>query len=322
MFLATKKFFEKQTQKWLNKDAPNRDQLQTGHQVFFWEKNFGQTTWKGPFEIIQTKPHKIRIDLGNNKSRWLLNNRVALDPGNFQNGDAAQAIGQPTDLQAIASILQQENAKLENLINFQKRKIQASQLLINSLQDANQELMPQPINQAAINAIQDEDARTQDYIRALALRIYSSHRPVSEAFTPQELDTWSRYSVQEINEWLSGHPLYTPEWRTSLCRFVDNSTKPQFDPGDLPVHQPAAQAVPHQASVPGAATTPKPPVKMERKPSMIRSLKKAVSKNTRKLTSRFTKKNPDSNNNFAGSGTSFRSYLGTDPGGSGVVSFD
>ena len=60
MFLATKKFFEKQTQRWLNQDAPNRDQFQTGQEVFFWEKTFGQTTWKGPFEI---RPNRTKSAL-------------------------------------------------------------------------------------------------------------------------------------------------------------------------------------------------------------------------------------------------------------------
>jgi hypothetical protein len=294
IYLETKKLFEYDDQQ-QQAQAPNQEGFQIDQEVTYWEKSFGVTSWKGPVRIIQVRPHKVQVDLGNGKTRWLVNQRVSHNNGILQKGEVAMTTTPPTS-----------EPQLINLIRHRALQHQAGLQLIKDLKGPQ----AQPINCNLISAISTEDAATQDHIRGLAHRIFNSPLPPSEVLTPQELLTWSKYPVSEINDWLFGHPLLQPEWRPHLCEF-DEDTGKALPPGPAPpvIPAPLMVAAPQPLQAPAPTSTPKP---SQRNKSFLKSFRSFSSKTKKQICNR-VKATLDGNNNSVASGGTSTFYRGLDP---------
>jgi len=310
IYLEMKKLFQEKVYH-DSETVPNVCEFQTGQKVFFWEKSFGDIKWQGPFPILRTKEHKVQLDLGKNKTRWFMNERVALSPENFKNEDAGEIhpiqmqahIQESQSIKPIAELMLQQQQELDQLIKIRARKLDAGQQLMTQL--INQH--PSQANYPVINAIQDEDAQTQHYLRTLAFRVFNSPLPASEALTAPELQLWSRYPVQELNTWLTGHPLLPPEWRNYLCKFETETRRAPLPPEDDPIPEPPEvpglqdQLVPQPGPAPLQAIAQKTKTETKKVLKTIKSFSSAARKS---VTSKFRKK-PDRNNNQAYSQSTF-----------------
>ena len=320
-YLEAKQMLDKQVQK--DKDSePNVDNFQVNQEIKFWEKSFGSTLWKGPFKIIQVKPHKVQIQLGPNKTRWLVNQRVRPACEISEKGEVSQdflpspqRVSQNfqnlTEAQAIAAVMQAEEETLTQLIKKQAQKVMAGKCLMTQL--INQAPLIRN-TQASINSIKEADAQTQAYIRTLANRVFTSSAPTSEVLTPQELTQWTKYPVGEINDWLFGHPLLQPEWRPSLCEFDEDFNQEVLAPDPEPPGLPPAPAHPIQIPQPGPSFAPPPPdssgKSSKRNKGVLRSIRSFTSK-ARKTV--MTKLKTDRNNNDLGPVSTSTFYRGLDP---------
>jgi hypothetical protein len=291
IYLETKKLFEYDDQQ-QQAQTPNSEGFQVDQEVTYWEKSFGVTSWKGPVRIIQVRPHKVQVDLGKGKTRWLVNQRVAPSNGILQKGEVAMA---PTS-----------DPQLIKLIRHRALQHQAGLQLIKDLKE-----QAQPSNCNLISAISTEDAATQDHIRGLAQRIFNSPLPPSEVLTPQELLTWSKYPVSEINDWLFGHPLLQPEWRPHLCEFdEDIGRTPPPGPAPAPVvPAPLFVAAPQPVEAPTPTSTPG---SSQRTKSFLRSFRSFSSKTKKQICNR-VKATLDGNNNSVASGGTSTFYRDLDP---------
>jgi hypothetical protein len=129
--------------------------------------------------------------------------------------------------------------------------------------------------------------------------------------TPQELLTWSKYPVSEINDWLFGHPLLQPEWRPHLCEFdEDIGRTPPPGPAPAPVvPAPLFVAAPQPVEAPTPTSTPG---SSQRTKSFLRSFRSFSSKTKKQICNR-VKATLDGNNNSVASGGTSTFYRDLDP---------
>jgi hypothetical protein len=323
LYLETKKAFTKAVQE--EKDArPNVNNFQVNQEIMFWENSFGTTTWKGPFKIIEVKPHKVRIELDYNKTRWLVNQRVRPMDEIFQNKEVSHLNSaffqtdldeQPSlsDIQAIEAVMQAEEHQLNQLIKRQAQKIMAGKALLNQLINQAPLIKPSPINYPSIRSIKEEDAQTQAYIRGLATKVFTTSAQTSDVLTPPELQAWTKYPIQDLNDWLFGHPLLQPEWRSGLCEFDEDFNPEPQEPDPDPAGPPPGPVVPLLVPLSGTSSVPESEtVSSKRNKGILKSFRHYTSKTRKSLVARF-KKNPDGNNNYITPKPSSTFYQDLDP---------
>ena len=333
-FLKTKSFIKAKTTPPKDPEV-NLSNWKVGDQIYFWENSFGGKSWTGPFEIIDVKPAKVKIQLGFAKTRWLWNYRVAFGPGSSKQGEeGVQAINRPLPKRwpqnSIMALAQQPDVT-QQLIRFQQDQTQALQILIaqdarakaiNSLANYQAELITQEIN-----ALDEEEEHLRDYLGQLAFKIYSSPTSDSTVITPEELSFWNQFSPTDRNIILTGDPYAVPEWRTSLyCPAQDEEATGQPEE-DFQEPVPQVEAIP----VPTGATQnwllpepsgldwrPLPTSGTKTNSSFKRAASKRMSKTVRGLKSTagklLAKLDPNNNPVAKASTSSSMFYRELDPG--------
>lgn len=224
----------------------------------------------------------------------------------------------------LVDLVQEQVRQLERLQQLQRDKTKAIQAISRDLISWDpRKLINQPPNEARlINTV-----LPFDYLRDLAMKVYSSPREAFEVLTPQELQHWRELGPWEINRRLTGDPLSPPEWRTNLFEFDDEERHedPEDSPEDTMESAPStgeALLIPQNSgpSTPPleATGTPNFP-QMPTKGAKSKGLKRGflnLSKRIRTTASKLTHRPKDQNNN---SGSQAQFYVDLGPGGHRVA---
>jgi len=300
--------------------APPDSDFAIGQSVYYWEKSFGQTSWHGPVIITKVHPRKVQVEISPGKTRWFFNNRVALNPESSQDGEEATPVHSAGSDMDLMDLVQEQIRQLEQLQQLQRDKTRAIQAISRDLISWDpRKLINRPPNEARlINTV-----LPFDYLRDLAMKVYSSPREAFEVLTPQELQHWRELGPWEINRRLTGDPLSPPEWRTNLFEFDDEERheEPEDPPMDLPESAPSIGEALSIPQSPGPITQPSEATgtQMPTKGAKSKGLKRGflnLSKRIRTTASKLAHRPKDQNNN---SGGQARFYVDLGPGGHRVA---